>query len=229
MKAVVVMSGGQDSTTCLGVAIKEHGANNILCVTFDYGQSHKVEVHQAQIICEKLDVKCQVVTVPILKQMKSSALVNGGDVTADHEYLKDRPASFVPARNALFLTMAYGLAMEVGATEIYTGVCETDYSGYPDCREAFIRTLNIALDKGYETCIFIRTPLMFLNKAQTFQLAEDLGLMETIILDTHTCYNGNHHDLHQWGYGCDDCPACELRHKGFDKFIDGDFDDLPKH
>lgn len=218
-KAVVVFSGGQDSTTCLGIAIKAHGPENVFAVAFDYGQKHKIELQMAAKIAELKGVRLQIVKVPALSLMKSSALVNGGDVGADHAYLEGLPASFVPARNALFLTAAYGLAMEYGAENIYTGVCQTDYSGYPDCRLEFIEALNHALDVGYQRKIKILTPLMQLTKAETFALAAEVGIIGTVLQYSHTCYNGDHITSNAWGYGCGTCPACELRKNGYEKYI----------
>lgn len=217
-KALVVMSGGQDSTTCLGVAIHRHGAANVKAVAFSYGQKHSVELKQAQIICDNLGVALLVVELPILRHMESSALVTHSDTSAPHEYLKDLPATFVPARNALFLTSAYGLAMEQGVSHIYTGVCETDYSGYPDCRAVFIRELEQALNTGYQTSIRIVTPLMSLDKAATFELAHRVGILGDVLLNSHTCYDGVRDVYHSWGYGCGECPACQIRSEGFAEF-----------
>lgn len=214
-KALVVMSGGQDSTTCLGVALQHH--EEVHAVTFDYGQKHVVELVVAREICEKHDVPLQIVSVPMLALMRSSALVNHGDPSQKHAYLEGVPASFVPARNALFLTMAWGLGMELGVDYIYTGVCQTDFSGYPDCRDEFIQKLNEALIIGYNTTIGIRTPLMFLDKADTFELARRVGILDDVMRLSHTCYNGKR-DPHIWGAGCGECPACQLRTKGFEEF-----------
>lgn len=217
-EAIVVFSGGQDSTTCLGAAVYAHGASNVLAVAFDYGQKHRIELEQAKVITDKLNVDFQVVDVPALRLMESSGLVTGGDVSSGHEYLKDLPASFVPARNALFLTIAFGLAMEAKATMIYTGVCQTDYSGYPDCRAEFIEKLNLALIVGYQSAIKIVTPLMDLTKAETFALAESVDILRIVIEDSHTCYNGDRNGVHDWGRGCGTCPACTLRAKGWNEY-----------
>lgn len=214
-KALVVMSGGQDSTTCLGVALHLH--DTVSAVTFDYGQKHKIELEYAQKICDKHKVELQVVPVPMLQLMKSSALVNHGDTSQKHAYLEGVPASFVSARNALFLTMAWGIAMEMQADYIYAGMCQTDFSGYPDCRDEFIGMLNQALIVGYSSSIGIRTPLMFLDKADTFQLAKQVGILHDVMELSHTCYNGDR-TRHEWGAGCGACPACELRERGFNEF-----------
>ncbi len=215
---LVVMSGGQDSTTCLGVAIMRHGRENVRAVAFDYGQKHSIELEQARLICERHEILLITVDIPVLKMMESSALVTHGDTSAPHEYLADLPATFVPARNALFLTMAFGLAMEARTTHIYTGVCQTDYSGYPDCREEFVVALENALQVGYQSTIKIVTPLMHLDKAATFELARRTGVWDDVIQFSHTCYEGVRDNLHPWGAGCGACPACELRAKGFNKF-----------
>lgn len=213
--ALVVMSGGQDSTTCLGVALHNH--DEVHAVSFNYGQKHSIELILAKEICDKHGVPLQIIDVPVLKLMKSSALVNHGDPSQAHSYLEGVPASFVPARNALFLTMAWGIGMEMGASYIYTGVCQTDFSGYPDCRDEFIQTLNEALIIGYDTTIGIRTPLMFLDKADTFELARRVGIYDDVIKLSHTCYNGNREPF-EWGAGCGTCPSCKLRMKGFEEF-----------
>jgi len=214
-KALVVMSGGQDSTTCLGVALHNH--DTVHAVGFNYGQKHSIELTVAKMICEKHNVPFQVIDVPVLQLMRSSALVNHGDTSQKHEYLEGVPASFVPARNALFLTMAWGIGMELGVDYIYTGVCQTDYSGYPDCRDEFIQTLNEALIMGYNTTIGIRTPLMFLDKADTFEMARRVNILDDVMEMSHTCYNGNR-EPNEWGAGCGECPACKLRAKGFEEF-----------
>lgn len=217
-KSLVVMSGGQDSATCLGVAIDK--SETVSAVSFYYGQKHSKELDMAAYICGNYNVNHKIVDVSNIAQMfQSSALVNHGDTAQKHEYLKDLPASFVPVRNALFLTIAYGIAMETGCEAIYTGVCQTDYSGYPDCRDHFIKSLNNALDVGYQSEIQIMTPLMFLDKADTFKLAEDKSMLETIIRDTLTCYDGIEKD-NEWGLGCGECPACVLRKNGYEQYLE---------
>lgn len=217
MKGLVVFSGGQDSTTCLGVALDE--CDEVEAIAFDYGQKHKVEILAARKIAAKYGVRLKVIDLrPVLENMTSSALITHGDTTKKHPILKDLPASFVPVRNALFLTVAYGIAMEHGCDVIYTGVCQTDYSGYPDCRDGFVKSLNEALDLGYQSGIEIRTPLMWLTKAQTFKLAEAVNILGTVIEDSVTCYEGDIGLRHEWGYGCGECPACKLRAKGWDEY-----------
>ncbi len=214
--AVVVLSGGQDSVTCLGVAMS--AGYHVHCISFEYGQKHMVELECARKICDKFGVSLRIVDLTFLSKLVTSALTSDGDVNQQHEYKTDLPASFVPNRNALFLTVAHAYAQEVGADVIYTGVCQTDYSGYPDCRDEFIHALQYTLNRGYQTDIVIMTPLMFKTKAETFALAETCGMLGVVIEDTHTCYNGVRDTLHAWGYGCGECGACKLRAKGWEEF-----------
>lgn len=217
MKGLVVLSGGQDSVTCLGVALQECG--EVEAITFNYGQKHAAELDAAVIICTRHIIPQTVIDLrPVLSHMQSSALITHGDTTEKHPILKDLPASFVPARNALFLTVAYGIAMEHGCDTIYAGMCETDYSGYPDCRDQFIQMLNETLDMGYQSGIHIKTPLMWLNKAATFKLAEDVGILGDVLQYSVTCYEGDVEHLNAWGFGCGECPACKLRAKGWNDY-----------
>lgn len=216
---VVVLSGGQDSTTCLGLALKLY--DHVTAVAFSYGQKHAVELQCASMICRKFGVPLHVFEIPALRSLGNSALVSGSeqtDVNERHSQNANLPASFVPNRNALFLTTAHALAQKVGAHFVMTGVCETDYSGYPDCRQGFVTQLQCALNVGYETDIEFVTPLMHLTKAETFELAEKVGILETVINDTHTCYKGDHSTSHDWGYGCGQCPACNLREAGYKEY-----------
>lgn len=237
-KAVIVFSGGQDSTTVLGMA--RHMGYECVAVGFNYGQRHSVELQQAQKIADKLGVHYQVVDMMGFGGLvgSHSALLNNGQNVSEESMLsKALPASFVPNRNAMMLTAAHGLAQIVGAYTIWTGVCQTDYSGYPDCRENFIRALGFALNTGYQTNIQIITPLMHATKAETFKMAEDAGVLELVLDESHTCYNGvrnsgpfmshDDHDQithepgrHAWGHGCGQCPACKLREKGWKEYTD---------
>ena len=219
--AVVVLSGGQDSVTCLGVALQTF--DKVFAIGFNYNQKHAVELEQAKLICDKHNVEFVVMSIPALIELGDSALIKGtdyDDVCKPHHANKDLPASFVPNRNALFLVTAHAYAQKVGANTVITGVCETDYSGYPDCRSVFINSLQIALNIGYLTCIQFSTPLMHKNKAQTFQLAADVGFLDDVIEHSHTCYNGNRELMHEWGAGCGECPACRLRAKGYTKYLE---------
>ena len=215
--ALVVLSGGQDSITCLGYALSVF--TKVSAISFRYNQRHVVELECAAKVCAKHGVPHRVVDMgQLLSSLVTSALTGAGEVGKPHAYKPGLPSSFVPGRNALFLTLAHAYAQEIGAQAIVTGVCQTDYSGYPDCREDFVRKLNVALDAGYETKIQILTPLMSLDKADTFKLAAEVGFLETVLEDSHTCYNGDHQTRNKWGYGCGKCPACELRAKGFAEF-----------
>ncbi|UPT53000.1 queuosine biosynthesis protein [Hafnia phage yong3] len=221
--AVVVLSGGQDSVTCLGWALEHY--KSVHAIGFSYGQRHGVELEQANKICERYNVPFAVFDLPALRQIGNSSLIStdgvvGSEAHPQHENL---PASFVPNRNALFLTTAHAYAQKVGAQHVITGVCETDFSGYPDCRQAFIEILEAALNVGYETEIRFITPLMWLTKAQTFELADQVGFLTTVIEDSHTCYNGDREHLHDWGYGCGECPACKLREAGYEDWFNNNY------
>lgn len=214
--AVVVLSGGQDSVTCLGWALARF--KTIYAISFDYGQRHKVELECAAKVCEMFNVPHQIMDLSVLGKMVTTNLVGDGDVSQAHPHNKDLPASFVPCRNALMLTMAHGYAQELGASQLVTGVCQTDYSGYPDCRDEFVTKLAGALNTGYLTDIKITTPLMFKTKAETFKLAEEVGFLDVVLDYSHTCYVGDHEKRHDWGYGCGECPACQIRAKGYEEF-----------
>lgn len=216
MKAVVIFSGGQDSTTCLYWAIKKFGKGNVFTITFGYGQKHSVETQQAKIICERLSIPFVLINMDFLQTVCDSALLVNGDVNALNS--KGLPASFVPNRNQLFITIAHAYAQKIGALHLVTGVCETDYSGYPDCRDEFIRLITEASNNGSKSNILVHTPLMYLDKASTFLLAKELGCLQEVIEFSHTCYNGDRSKLNVWGYGCGECPACILRAKGWNKF-----------
>lgn len=218
-KAVVVFSGGQDSTTCLYWAKKR--AKVVEAITFAYGQKHAIEIECAKTICQREGIKHTIVDISFLDQIVESALLSNGDVNETNE--KGLPASFVPNRNQLFYTLAHAYAQKIDAHHLVLGVCETDFSGYPDCRDSFIKSIAHTSDIGSNSSIIPHTPLMFLNKAQTFKLAKDLGCLQDIIVLSHTCYNGDRSNLNSWGYGCDNCPACDLRKKGYEKFLIGNF------
>lgn len=212
-KALLIFSGGQDSTTLLGWAKKEYDI--VEAVTFMYGQKHEVEIEQSKIICRKYRIKQYLINIDFLSQIVDSALTTRGDVSQSHARLKHLPASFVPNRNAIFITLAHALAQKIGAEILITGVCETDYSGYPDCRAVFIDSIQKTLHLASDTLIHIVTPLMKINKAQTFQLAENVGILDDVIELSHTCYNGDRTHRHDWGYGCGECPACKIRQEGW--------------
>ena len=211
-KAVVVFSGGQDSTTCLVQAIKKY--DEVHAITFDYGQRHKLEIEVAQKLTAKLGIKAhKVMDVGLLNELAVSSLTRD-EIPVSHE-LQDNglPNSFVPGRNILFLTLAGIYAYQIGAEALITGVCETDFSGYPDCRDEFIQAMNAALVKGMDRDLKIETPLMWLNKAETWALADQNDALELVRNETLTCYNG------VIGDGCGDCPSCSLRKAGLDEYL----------
>lgn len=215
-KALVVLSGGQDSVTCLGYALSRFTLTT--AIAFNYGQRHAIELECATRVCELARVPLRVVDIDALRNLVPSALTGVGSVSAQHELNRSLPASFVPVRNALFLTLAHGYAQAQGIGTIITGVCQTDYSGYPDCRRDFIDALEYALSLGYLAPVRIETPLMYLDKAQTFAFAEQHGFLDVVLEHSHTCYEGNHTTRHPWGYGCGECPACRLRANGWNVF-----------
>ncbi|EGQ7671154.1 7-cyano-7-deazaguanine synthase QueC [Vibrio cholerae] len=212
-KAVVVFSGGQDSTTCLVQALKEF--DEVHAITFDYGQRHKLEIEVAQQLAKQLGVTAhKVMDVSLLNELAISSLTRD-DILVSHELQANGlPNSFVPGRNILFLTLAGIYAYQIGATTVITGVCETDFSGYPDCRDEFVQAMNQALAKGMDLPLMIRTPLMWLNKAETWALADQLGALDLVRHQTLTCYNG------LIGDGCGECPACGLRQAGLKAYLD---------
>lgn len=211
-KAVVVFSGGQDSTTCLMQAIEQY--DEVHAITFDYGQRHRLEIEVAQKLTQKLAVKAhKILDVGLLNELAISSLTRD-DIPVSHELQENGlPNSFVPGRNILFLTLAGIYAYQIGAQAVVTGVCETDFSGYPDCRNSFIKAMNSALVQGMDRQLDIVTPLMWLDKAETWALADKVGALKLIRKETLTCYNGI------IGDGCGACPACELRAKGLNEYL----------
>ncbi|CAM4432354.1 7-cyano-7-deazaguanine synthase QueC [Vibrio agarivorans] len=212
-KAVVVFSGGQDSTTCLVQALKQ--CDEVHAITFDYGQRHKQEIEVAQKLAASLGVKAhKVMDVGLLNELAISSLTRD-DIPVSHELQENGlPNSFVPGRNILFLTLAGIYAYQIGAQSVITGVCETDFSGYPDCRDEFVKSMNDALVKGMDRQLDIVTPLMWLNKAETWALADKFDALQLVREQTLTCYNGI------IGDGCGDCPACHLRSEGLNSYLD---------
>lgn len=210
-KAVVVFSGGQDSTTCLFWA-RERFAE-VAAVTFNYGQRHWLEVEVAASIAQELGVTHHVLDMSLLGQLAPNALTRSDIAIVQQE--GQPPTTFVDGRNMLFLTFAAVLAKQLGAAHIVTGVCETDFSGYPDCRDVFIKSLNVTLNLAMDYPFVIETPLMWLNKAQTWELSDRLGALDFVRSRTLTCYNGVIAD------GCGECPACLLRRRGLDAYIAG--------
>ncbi len=215
-KAVVVFSGGQDSTTCLYWS--KNRFDSIIAISFFYGQKHSRELEQAKKIAQMANIEHHIIDISFFGDIVDSALTHNGDVTKSHNRLKNLPASFVPNRNAMFLTIAHAFAQKIGAEALVTGVCQTDFSGYPDCRDEFIKTINKALNIGSDTNLKIITPLMWLNKAQTWDLAEKEGCIDIVKTYSYTCYNGSE-KMNDWGYGCGECPACNLRKKGWGEYV----------
>lgn len=209
-KAVVVFSGGQNSTTCLFWALKQF--DEVIAVTFDYQQRHIAELQCAKEICDELGIEHHVLDMSLLNQLAPNALTRSEiDITPGAE--GELPSTFVEGRNLLFLSFAGVLAKVKGAKHLITGVCETDFSGYPDCRDIFIKSLNVTLNLSMDTDFVIHTPLMWLNKAETWELADQLGQFDYIRTKTLTCYEGI------IGSGCGTCPACQLRQRGLDHYL----------
>ena len=220
--ALVLFSGGQDSTVCLAWALERY--EHVETVGFTYGQRHIVEIEQRAVILSKLAAFDEVgrrlgpdtvLELAALKSVSDTALTRETEITFAATGL---PTTFVPARNLLFLTYAAALAYRRGIDTLVGGMCETDFSGYPDCRNDTVQALAKALSLGLDRPMTIETPLMFLDKAGTWELASGIGgerLVDLIIEDTHTCYLGDRSHRHPWGYGCGQCPACELRARGW--------------
>lgn len=209
-KAVVVFSGGQDSTTCLFWAKQQFAEVEV--VTFDYGQRHKLEIECAAEIARDLGVQQTVLDMSLLNQLAPNALTRT-DVEITHEE-GELPSTFVDGRNLLFLSFAAIMAKQKGARHLVTGVCETDFSGYPDCRDSFVKSMNVTLNLSMDYPFVIHTPLMWLDKAQTWRMADDLGAFDYVRERTLTCYNGI------IGDGCGECPACKLRKAGLDRYLE---------
>ena len=221
--ALVLFSGGQDSTVCLAWALTRYG--RVDTVGFDYGQRHKVELACRQNVLNLIDKdfpewaaklgEDHVLQLPALGQLSDTALTRDVEIEMTESGL---PNTFVPGRNLLFFTYAAALGYRRGLGRLVGGMCETDYSGYPDCRDATLQTLAKAIQLGTEADFQIETPLMQRDKTETWSLAAKLGgpsLVDMIIEHTHSCYKGDRSQRHEWGYGCGSCPACELRARGF--------------
>ena len=228
-KALVLFSGGQDSATCLAWALDRFSA--VETIGFAYGQRHAVELEVRGTFIAQLRAafpawadrlgEDHTLDLSVIGQMGQTAL------TADVEIEMGRnnlPTTFVPGRNILFFTSAAAVAYRRGLRHLVGGMCETDYSGYPDCRDDTLKALQVALNLGLDTRLVIETPLMWLDKAATWSLAERLGgqrLVDLMIEHTHSCYRGDRSQRHAWGYGCGTCPACELRAGGWQRFASG--------
>jgi 7-cyano-7-deazaguanine synthase len=225
-KALVLFSGGQDSTTCLAWALARF--DHVETIGFDYGQRHRIELDQRAKIREKIVTlqpdwaarlgEDHLIDLAVLGQISATAMTRDVEIVMQENGL---PNTFVPGRNLVFLTFAAAVAYRRGLTHIVGGMCETDFSGYPDCRDATIKAMQTALNLGMEKDFVLQTPLMWLDKATTWALAEKLGgrpLIDLILEDTHTCYLGERGARHEWGYGCGTCPACKLRAQGWTKY-----------
>ncbi|MBX8992841.1 7-cyano-7-deazaguanine synthase QueC [Staphylococcus pettenkoferi] len=208
-KAIVVFSGGQDSTTCLFWAQKHF--EHVELVTFQYGQRHDKEIEVAEAIAKEQVLKHHVLDMSLLSQLTPNALTQHD---MDIEQGDEMPNTFVPARNLLFLSFAGALAYQLNAKNIITGVCETDFSGYPDCRDSFIKSMNVTLSLSMDKDFVIHTPLMWLDKKETWALSDELGVLDYIRHNTLTCYNGI------IGEGCGTCPACQLRARGLNAYLE---------
>ncbi len=209
-KAVVVFSGGQDSTTCLFWALKQFA--EVEAVTFNYNQRHSLEIECAKNIAKELGIRHHILDMSLLNQLAPNALTRD-DIEVKKGAEGELPSTFVPGRNLLFISFAGVLASQIGAKHIVTGVCETDFSGYPDCRDIFIKSLNVTLNLSMDKEFVIHTPLMWLNKAETWQMADELNALDFVREKTLTCYNGIIAD------GCGECPACHLRKRGLDQYL----------
>lgn len=225
--ALVLFSGGQDSSTCLAWALDRY--ERVETVGFDYGQRHRIELDCRHTLRRELSAinpdwaerlgEDHTISLASLGEISKTALTSEIAIEMEDTGL---PNTFVPGRNIIFVTFAAALAYRRGLKHIVGGMCETDYSGYPDCRDDTIKALQVALNLGMEKRFVLDTPLMWLDKADTWRLAEDLGgsrLVEAIVKESHTCYLGERGDLHDWGYGCGTCPACDLRAKGYQRFV----------
>ena len=224
--ALVLFSGGQDSTTCLAWALSRYG--RVETVAFDYGQRHRIELDaRLNVVRAIREVFPQwaaklgedhLLDASVLGAVSDTALTRETAIAMQANGL---PHTFVPGRNLLFMTLAAALAYRRGVQVLVTGVCETDFSGYPDCRDDTMKALQVALSLGMDTRFLIETPLMWIDKAATWTLAHTLGgapLVDLIVEHSHTCYLGERRQRHAWGYGCGQCPACQLRAQGFARF-----------
>ncbi|MBN2715647.1 MAG: 7-cyano-7-deazaguanine synthase QueC [Deltaproteobacteria bacterium] len=228
-KAIVLFSGGQDSATCLAWALNEF--SSVETIGFDYGQNHSVELEVRQTFLESFRSSFpdltknlgedHLVDLSVLGAISDTALTGEREIEINEAGL---PNTFVPGRNLLFLTIAAAVGYRRNAKHLVGGMCETDYSGYPDCRDDTLKSLQVTLGLGMDMRYVLHTPLMWIDKAETWRMASDLGgagLVDLIIKDTHTCYRGDRSTLHAWGYGCNDCPACELRASGWNSYAEG--------
>jgi 7-cyano-7-deazaguanine synthase len=226
-KALVLFSGGQDSTVCLAWALERFTA--VETIGFDYGQRHRVELDVRPRIRRTLAAlnvrwaarlgEDHLIGLGALGEVSDTALTREVDIAFTESGL---PTTFVPGRNLIFLMFAGALAYRRGAKHLVAGMCETDYSGYPDCRDDTVKAVQVALSLGMDRRFVLHTPLMWIDKAQTFALAQEIGgqpLLDAVIEETHSCYLGERTLRHDWGYGCGECPACRLRAAGWKRWI----------
>ena len=224
--ALVLFSGGQDSTTCLAWALKHY--SRVETIGFDYGQRHAIELTVRPTVIEQLRARSpewdarlgqdHMIDLSLIAAISDTALTQNVEIAMQDNGL---PNTFVPGRNLLFMTVAATVAYRRGLTVLVGGMCETDFSGYPDCRDDTMKALQVALNLGMATRLKVETPLMWRDKCQTWELAQELGgtpLVDLIRSGTHTCYLGERGQLHDWGYGCGGCPACELRARGYRQY-----------
>jgi 7-cyano-7-deazaguanine synthase len=228
--ALVLFSGGQDSATCLAWALDRY--ETVETLGFDYGQRHRVELEcrggfRAAIASGFPDWGKRLgddhlIDLSVLGAISDTAMTRDIQIEAAANGL---PNTFVPGRNLMFMTIAAAIAYRRGLKVLVGGMCETDFSGYPDCRDDTMKALQVALNLGMDSRFALETPLMWLDKADTWRLAQQLGgdaLVELIRVDTHTCYVGERSELHTWGFGCGECPACRLRKRGYEAFLSGE-------
>jgi 7-cyano-7-deazaguanine synthase len=228
VSALVLFSGGQDSTTCLAWALDRF--DHVETVGFDYGQRHRIEMDCRARVREAITAidprwkkrlgEDRVLALPVLGEISDTALTRDAEIALTDAGL---PSTFVPGRNILFFTLAAAVAYRRGLKHLVGGMCETDYSGYPDCRDDTLKAIQVALSLGMDRRFVIEAPLMWIDKAQTWALARQLGgqaLVELVREETHSCYLGDRSHKHDWGYGCGTCPACELRAQGWRRFCD---------
>jgi 7-cyano-7-deazaguanine synthase len=234
--ALVLFSGGQDSATCLAWALERY--DHVETLGFDYGQRHRIELDCRAGFRESLARRFpawgarlgddHMLDLSVLGALGDTAMTREIRIEALANGL---PNTFVPGRNLMFLTLAAALAYRRGLKMLVGGMCETDFSGYPDCRDDTMKALQVALNLGMDRRFVVETPLMWLDKADTWRLAQHLGgdvLVELVRVETHTCYLGERSELHAWGFGCGQCPACELRKRGYERFTTGSASAAPQ-
>jgi len=228
--ALVLFSGGQDSATCVAWALERY--RTVETLGFDYGQRHRVELECRESVRDALKRQFpawagrlgddHLVDLSVLGAISDTAMTRAIEIETAASGL---PNTFVPGRNLMFMTIAGAIAYRRGLRVLVGGMCETDFSGYPDCRDDTMKALQVVLNLGMDTRFVLETPLMWLDKADTWRLAEQLGgqaLVELIRVETHTCYVGERAELHAWGFGCGECPACKLRKRGYDAYLKGE-------